>query len=605
MVVPGVRGTLSLQVAGWGRVRMTPGFLPDRGTDEGAPGLVERECGPGGIRLVFQARHRVRLDRVVLELPCRTLPGERFFLNGWQSWTDSREFRPGEGEGRLSFRASLAEPWQAFSAYGDRGVAGARARRGEAHGVSWCCFRRGEAHQIVASLDEDSAFTTLRPGTDMLRLERDCRGRVLVPGDRFVLFDLFLAHGSESGVYDAWMHALEARRGVDRVCLPSRPALGFTTWYRHYEDISEDKVRRDLEGFRTCLPPPGPEDRETLFQIDDGWQSRVGDWLEVSGARFPRGLEMLTGEIHAAGCRAGLWLAPFAALPDSKVVRQHPEWVLRDPRGKAVKAGGNWGGFLALDASHPGYRDWMRSVLETVLGTWGFDMVKLDFLYAACLVPGPSATRGEQMASAMEFLHRTVKGVGADRMMLACGVPLASAFGRTEYCRVGCDMSLDWADAWWDPFLHRERVSARRSVGNSLYRRHLDGRFFRNDPDVVVLRDDTALDAGQRALIHRVNCLCGSLVFTSDYLPGLEGEARRLWDATPRMMACGVDRLEDLDHGPWRPLRRPAPVGGLDFCAPRETGPARVAMEWTDGLGGRHRDLLDLRNGRMQEEPHE
>ena len=51
-----------------------------------------------------------------------------------------------------------------------------------------------------------------------------------------------------------------------------------------------------------------------MFQIDDGWEPKVGDWLETDAQKFPHGLKGMVEEIHAAGFQAGLWLAPFLAM---------------------------------------------------------------------------------------------------------------------------------------------------------------------------------------------------------------------------------------------------------------------------------------------------
>jgi len=227
--------------------------------------------------------------------------------------------------------------------------------------------------------------------------------------------------------------------------------------------------------------------------------------------------------IHEAGFKAGLWLAPFAAQEGSRLASEHPDWLLCDDAGKPIPAGSNWGPFYGLDLRRAEVREYLRLVFGTVLDVWGFDLVKLDFLYAACLRPFPEATRGELMAMGMKFL-REIMG---ERLILGCGVPLASAFGRVDYCRIGCDVGLSWDEAWYMAYLHRERASTPRALANTLGRRQLDGRAFLNDPDVFILRDElTTLSPAQRRILDFLNTLLGSLVFTSDRVDSY-GEASR------------------------------------------------------------------------------
>ena len=139
----------------------------------------------------------------------------------------------------------------------------------------------------------------------------------------------------------------------------------------------------------------------------------------------------------------------------------------------------------------------------------------------------PSATqnRGQRMAEALDFLRSCVpEGTYFD----LCGVPLVSAFGRTEYCRIGPDVGLDWDDVPYMRTLHRERVSTKRSLANTKARAHLDGRVFRNDPDVFFLRRDVKLTDEQRADLLASDAMLGGVFFTSDAVG--EWDAGQLYD---------------------------------------------------------------------------
>lgn len=77
-----------------------------------------------------------------------------------------------------------------------------------------------------------------------------------------------------------------------------------------------------------------------------------------------------------------------------------------------------------------------------------------------------------RMLRAMELL----RWLCGEKKILGFGVPVMPAFGLVDYCRVGCDVSLDWDDRPYMRLIHRERVSTRRSVGNTVFRRRLNGR---------------------------------------------------------------------------------------------------------------------------------
>ena len=282
---------------------------------------------------------------------------------------------------------------------------------------------------------------------------------------------------------------------------------GYTSWYNHYENISEQIIRDNLEAM-DCLSV-----KADIFQIDDGFESAVGDWLEVDPVKFPNGMKAASEAIHSKGLLAGLWLAPFVCETKSRIYREHPGWLRRDQDGNPVKCGCNWSGFYALDLYNPEVTAYLKQVFDTVLNDWGFDMVKLDFLFAADRVSTAERTRGQQMCEAMDLLRQLC----GDKLILGCGVPLMSAFGKVDFCRIGCDVSLDWDDKPYMRLLHRERVSTKNTICNTIYRRGLNGRAFLNDPDVFLLRDEnTRLTPSQKDLLATVNGLFGSLWFTSD-----------------------------------------------------------------------------------------
>ena len=117
------------------------------------------------------------------------------------------------------------------------------------------------------------------------------------------------------------------------------------------------------------------------------------------------------------------------------------------------------------------------------------------------------------MCEAMDFIRECVP----EAKILGCGVPLMAAFGKVDFCRIGCDVGLDYDDKPHMRIIHRERVSTKNSMLNTLFRRQLNGRAFWNDPDVFLLRDENiSLTWEQRETLARVNSLFGGVKFTSD-----------------------------------------------------------------------------------------
>lgn len=466
-----------------------------------------------GIKMVINAYKPLRIIRATFKRGWDYSPESHIMVNGFQSWTDTREFAPDEKMPDISrfYRLFGGKPLRAS---GDYAIADYNGRKGFFHGVSYSYIREKDKYTLFGSLNERTGYTFIYFDVrqNMITFVKDVEG-ITIQGE-YELFNVKTYSGSENDVFDAWFSDMN-------IAKPSaEPACGYTSWYNYYTNISQDIIKRDIDAFI---------DNKThidIFQIDDGYQSYVGDWLSLKQS-FSDGMRPITDKLHAEGIKAGLWLAPFSAHKHSKLVKNHPDWLLRDAKGKPVSGGYNWGGFYGLDIYNAQVRDYLKEVFDAVLNKWGFDMVKLDFLYNCAQVPSHNKSRGEIMCDAMDFLREVV----GDKLILGCGVPLWPAFGKVDYCRTGADIGLKWSEAHGEKSLHRERVSTPNGVNNTVFRRQLNGRAFLNDPDVILIRDyNIGMSIEQRKLIAKINKIFGSLIFVSDDISRYDKEQRKIYD---------------------------------------------------------------------------
>ena len=452
---------------------------------------------------------------------------DMLYLNGYQSWTDSRE-RGVRGKMHSLNRVpkKLVEKYS-LDRYGDNRFVEYGKKPGRQHGFSYGYVRRGEEFTLFGSLAEESGFTILRFDTNenTITLEKDCAGHHFT-GD-YTVFDMVILRGTEDEVFDEYFRLLNIPPAK------AKRLTGYTSWYNLYENISEKSIAADLKGFA------GSKKLPDVFQIDDGYENAVGDWL-IQNERFPHGMKAAADSIREAGMLPGIWLAPFAAEKKSILVKEHPDWLLRDENGEPQMGGCNWSGFYGLEIYNPEVRAYLKEVFDTVIRGWGYGLVKLDFLYAACLIPRRDKTRAQVMYDGMRFLRQ----LAGDALILGCGVPLAPAFGMVDYCRIGCDMTLNWlGDKIMRP-LHREVPSTRNTLLNTVYRRHLDGRAWRNDPDVFLLRDDNIkLSMEQRETLAAGNALFGGVLFTSDNVGAYDEEKRAVYERIEKLDRSCVTKI--------------------------------------------------------------
>ena len=114
----------------------------------------------------------------------------------------------------------------------------------------------------------------------------------------------------------------------------------------------------------------------------------------------------------------------------------------------------------------------------------------------------------------MEFLRECV----GDKLFLGCGVPIGPALGICDACRISCDVDLTYKGKFYSRIqVSNEMLNARSAINNSIFRRHLNGRVWMNDPDVFFLRkNNLTFTDEQKYLLGKINNLCGNVLFVSD-----------------------------------------------------------------------------------------
>ena len=301
--------------------------------------------------------------------------------------------------------------------------------------------------------------------------------------------------------------------------------VGWCSWYCNGPQVSEPLMLETISQLGEARSS-GSLPLE-LVQLDDGWQSAWGDWTIPHAKRFPSGLKPVVAAATEAGLIAGLWIAPAALTTGSRLISEHPEWVLRDASGRPVKCGftapGVW--IHAIDATHPGAIGYVRTVIRTAVHVWGFRYLKLDFLHTAAMPGGvphdPTITR----AAALHGLMAAVREeAGEDVFVLACGAPLGPCIGHVDGLRVSADAATHWLPTGIDLpgtrwFFADDRTNlpaARNMVRNVGVRMPMGGRLWRNDPDCLILREagvDFTLAQAQ-ALTSVAALAAGALIFS-------------------------------------------------------------------------------------------
>lgn len=458
-----------------------------------------------GVKLTLIPSRPITLISASLEFWHEYEKNEKFFVNGYQSWTTSGEMSsediyrgttPLAGVTKYTKDMAITSGDYAFTRY--------EPRPGFFHSFTYAYLRRGDEFELFGSLSERNGYTVFYSDMEkhIFSVEKDVEG--LTISEPYEMFDIVRVVGGYDEVFEKYFAAmnLPAKKRIDRL-------TGYTSWYNYFQKIDENIILRDLKGLSRA------RESVNIFQIDDGYEPFVGDWLDYNGKDFPNGMKTIADVVHREGYLAGIWLAPFnVQRGKSRILKEHPDWLIRNPDGKPQLGCVAWGGAYTLDIYNSEVREHLKKVFDTVLNDWGYDMVKLDFLYSQCRTPRDNKTRGTIMCEAMDFLRECV----GDKLILGCGVPLGPAFGVVDACRISCDVDLSYGGKFYNSMsINNELPSAQNAINNSMFRRHLNGRAFLNDPDVFFLRDhNLTFTWEQKLLLAKINNLFGRVLFVSD-----------------------------------------------------------------------------------------
>nr|CEL19336.1 Alpha-galactosidase [Kibdelosporangium sp. MJ126-NF4] len=417
---------------------------------------------------------------------------------GWQSWSPSTSYRPGEPAHRPSNDVRRIGAWRAES------LPAPEVYRGE--GLIAVDPGDGPVH-VIASADPVNSV----PAIDVSIMDSTA---VLTAADEVTV----QTHaGSVQEALARWADSV-----VSSLALPDpRPAPTiWCSWYQYFTKVTEANVTSNL-----ALMDRIPVD---VVQVDDGYQAEIGDWLVPSGdfADVPG----LFARITDSGRRAGIWTAPFLVGARSRVASEHPDWLVRNYDDSPVSAGHNWDQKLyALDSTHPGAAEYLTDVYRT-FRDWGIDFHKIDFIYAGALF-GRRYADVSPIQAYRDALRLIRDAIGEEAYLLGCGAPQLPSIGLVDAMRV----SPDIAPTYLPPANDISMPGQWGAVLNGESRAFQHGRFWVNDPDCVVARPGIER---REAWAEHVS-LFGGLRGSSDAIDqlddwGLETTRRLLSEPVPR-----------------------------------------------------------------------
>ena len=213
--------------------------------------------------VAFTLHNTVKMEHIkfTLEFDYDFYDDAKFFANGYQSWSLSREYSKTDIQKGLNFLSKNIEYFTKASRSGDYNFALYNNKVGFFHSFSYGYIRNEDTIDLFGSLCERTGYTIIY--ADMVNnkiiIEKDLEGLTLKAGKTYEVMNIFYCKEKYNTAFDNYFKALN---------MPSpriKQKVGYTSWYNYYSKINENIIDRDLE---SLAKSPVKMD---IFQVDDGY----------------------------------------------------------------------------------------------------------------------------------------------------------------------------------------------------------------------------------------------------------------------------------------------------------------------------------------------
>lgn len=308
-----------------------------------------------------------------------------------------------------------------------------------------------------------------------------------------------------------------------RVAAP--PLMGWWSWTAYYFGLNQGAALTNAEWESEHLRAYGYD----LFHIDEGYQYARGEYATPNATLFPHGLAPVEYAVRGLGLTPGIWTAPFEVSQRSSVYLRHPDWLVKNAKGKPIHAGSVVDGkdaLYILDTTNPEAQAYLRETYRTLVREWGIHYIKLDFMDDSAIegyYHQPHTTAMQAQRIGLQVIR---DAVGDDVYLDKDGSAMLNPVGYVDYGRISQDTGHSFE-------------ASRDAASGIAARYYMNRNFFVADPDAFTvstqrITDQTWHEGRQPLTLNEAKvsiglaAVSGGMLEIGDNLPSLERSPRRL-----------------------------------------------------------------------------
>jgi alpha-galactosidase len=306
----------------------------------------------------------------------------------------------------------------------------------------------------------------------------------------------------------------------------SAPALmGWWSWTAYYFGLNEAAALTNAEWEAENLKSIG----YNIFHIDEGYQYARGEYTTPNATLFPHGLGALEYKVRGLGLTPAIWTAPFEVSERSWAHQNHPDWLVKNSKGKPIHAGtveDQKDQLYVLDTTNPQAQEYLRKTYSTLAKDWGVHYIKMDFMDDSGIegfYNKPNTTALEAERIGLQIIR---DAVGDDVYLDKDGSVMLNPVGYVDYGRISQDTG------------HTFDASKEAAPGIAA-RYYMNRNFFVADPDAFTVSTQTIHDQSwhesdkpatldEARVSIALAAVSGGMLEIGDNLPSLSKDPERL-----------------------------------------------------------------------------
>ncbi|MGN0458648.1 MAG: glycoside hydrolase family 36 protein [Eubacterium sp.] len=377
----------------------------------------------------------------------------------------------GDGYQKLTQYRGTFGSFDAFTGYSDKGHYKMPQTNGYETVYNYALIGSGKNTVLIGAASCNRFRTEIRVNSTQMQIVQCLENLELNAGEEIALEDMVILKGERNEILEKFAQIISKNHPVKKYC---EMPVGWCSWYCIGPDISEKDIFDNLKVIKEKAP------ELKYIQIDDGFQPFMGDWLETSD-KFDRPMKDICNDIRKAGFEPAIWLAPFIASQKSRLLKEHPDYFVKDENGNPLCCEGvtfrGWrdAPWYMLDGTNPDTQRFIYDTVREIYNNWGVKYYKLDANVWGAL---PFGNRYDKNATAVEAYRRGMeafwKATGDNAFILGCNAPMWPSLGLVTGMRVTNDVVRNVG--------HMANLSEQCFSRNWMHK-----KLWINDPDCLIM----------------------------------------------------------------------------------------------------------------------